>query len=87
MSKMMAMTSKLWRSWAVAVCLTALLLLAVSAKAQTNGLQPLDLGIGSSSGPGIGEKLKASGFFTPAENAKPAMLYVMADLAPGWHTY
>ncbi|HZZ29422.1 MAG TPA: cytochrome c biogenesis protein CcdA [Pirellulales bacterium] len=57
---------------------------AIHAEAQVGSF---DLGVGASSGASLGEKLKASAFFTPAEAGKPAMLFVTANLAPGWHTY
>ncbi|HTQ37947.1 MAG TPA: thioredoxin family protein [Pirellulales bacterium] len=72
--------------WTACLAALAMLLVGTKAKAQLTQLQPLDSLSNSANGPG-GEKLKASGFFTPAENGKPAMLYVTAELAPSWHTY
>ncbi len=61
--------------------------LLIGGPARGQGLQPLSgFGLGGSSDAG-GQKLKASGYFTAAANGKPAMLFVTAELSPGWHTY
>jgi suppressor for copper-sensitivity B len=67
--------------------LVVMLCLLIGSTARGQGLQPLSgFGLGGSSDAG-GQKLKASGYFTAPANGKPAMLYVTAELSPGWHTY
>jgi len=69
------------------LCLAAAVMLLVGV-VDAQGLQPLsDFGLNPTAESAGGEKLKASAYFTAAGNGKPAVLYVTAELAPGWHTY
>ncbi len=68
-------------------CLALAAILCANAWAQ---LEPLLLSGDGTSGQENApqaEKVKASGYFTPATGEKPAMLYVTADVAPDWHIY
>jgi thiol:disulfide interchange protein len=71
-------------SWSV---LAFLLALAIASPAPAQ-LQELDGLLPTAGGGGFGkEKVKASGHFSAATADAPAMLYVTAEVQPGWHIY